>query len=178
MKINDEYILKDGSKVVIREVDTSDAFLLIDYIAKVGGESNNLTFGEGGFGLTINEEIEIIENKKKSNGLWLVAYIDGELVGNSNLDVPSRERIKHTSSLGITVLKKYWGNGIGNLMMKTIVDYAKENKVEIITLSVRTDNIIAINLYKKWGFETIGTYKKNLKIDNRYFDTYIMHRYL
>ncbi|MDD3384058.1 MAG: GNAT family N-acetyltransferase [Bacilli bacterium] len=178
MKVNDEYILDDKTKVIIREVETSDAFSLVDYIAKVGGESDNLTFGSGGFGLTINKEVEIIENYKKGNGLWIVAFINDELVGNSNLDVSSRERLKHTSSLGITVLKKYWGNGIGNLMMKTMVNYAKTTRLEIITLSVRTDNFAAINLYKKWGFEIIGTYKKNLKIDERYFDTYIMHRYL
>lgn len=44
-------------------------------------------------------------------------------------------------------------------MMQQIIAYAKERQLRSIELEVVADNKAALALYKKMGFEAIGTYK-------------------
>ena len=59
-----------------------------------------------------------------------------------------------------------------------LIDFAKKNGAEVLELQVRSDNESAIGLYKKFGFEKIGTYKNFFKIDGEYFDADFMNLYL
>ena len=52
------------------------------------------------------------------------------------------------------------GQGIGDMLMKSCVQWAKEQNAESIFLEVRAGNVPAISLYKKHGFENIGIRKK------------------
>ena len=50
--------------------------------------------------------------------------------------------------------------------MEKIIDFAKNvAKTETISLEVRSDNERAIALYKKFGFETVGTFHGFMKIN-------------
>ena len=72
-----------------------------------------------------------------------------------------------------------WGNHIGTWFMEEIIQFAKETaKVEIISLEVRSDNARAIALYKKFGFEQIGTFEGFMKIDGNDVDCDIMRLHL
>lgn len=55
--------------------------------------------------------------------------------------------------LGICVLPKYHGMGIGNKIMKYLVQKAKDIDIKKINLTVDIDNIIAKKLYEKMGFK-------------------------
>ncbi len=52
----------------------------------------------------------------------------------------------------IFVEPNYRGQKIGDKLMNKLVEIAINNKVLNITLEVRVSNIVAINLYKKYGF--------------------------
>lgn len=72
------------------------------------------------------------------------------------------------------VTKKDMRNlGIGSKLLENLIEKAKEN-CSLITLEVNEKNASAIALYKKYGFETLGTRKKYY--DNK-FDAYIMTKY-
>ena len=59
--------------------------------------------------------------------------------------------------------------------MEEIIHFAKYTaKAEIISLEVRSDNERAIALYKKFGFETFGTFKGFMKIEGEYIDCDMM----
>ncbi|MBE3102392.1 MAG: N-acetyltransferase, partial [Firmicutes bacterium] len=75
--------LRSGQTLVIRETEKEDSSIIIDYINKVGKETDNLTFGEGGVGISEDKETALIEAISKSdNQLMLCAFIDGNLVGH------------------------------------------------------------------------------------------------
>ena len=77
--------------------------------------------------------------------------------------------------MSISVKKSMWGNHIGTLLMEKMLDFAKNTaKAEIISLEVRSDNESAISLYRKFGFETVGTFKGFMKIRGEYVDCDIM----
>ena len=63
--------------------------------------------------------------------------------------------------LQIAVDKSVQRSGIGDLLMKTILEYADENNFQSVFLEVRYGNIAAINLYKKHGFSILRVRKKS-----------------
>ena len=109
----------------------------------------------------------------------ILAFDEGELIGSGAISsVSGRARFSHRKELAITVRKDYWRKGIGTGLMKVLIDFAKKNGAEVLELQVRSDNESAIGLYKKFGFEKIGTYKNFFKIDGEYFDADFMNLYL
>ena len=55
----------------------------------------------------------------------------------------------------IGIKKKYQGQHLANLLMEEMINDCYAKKVMNITLEVRTSNLKAINLYKKYGFKGI-----------------------
>ncbi|MBQ3596488.1 MAG: ribosomal protein S18-alanine N-acetyltransferase [Clostridia bacterium] len=57
--------------------------------------------------------------------------------------------------LDIVVDKTQRQKGIATLLMQAYFDKLKENKVEKSLLEVRKNNLVAINLYKKHGYDQL-----------------------
>ncbi len=169
-------ILKDGRIVTIRKASKSDAASMIKYIDIICRESDYLTFGEGEFQMSIEQEENLIESKSKAdNALFLVAEFNGEIVGNLSFNAGMRKRIRHVGEFGVSVRGDYWGLGIGRALIEYLIDWAEEaGIVRKINLRVRTDNENAIKLYKSLGFEMEGRLSRDFMIDNEFFDTYQM----
>lgn len=101
------------------------------------------------------------------------------ILKDGSLFSPVRERIAHQTDFAISVKKKYWGIGVGTELMKIMIDFARANgKTEVIHLGVKEDNVAAIELYKKMGFEEIGRYRNYFKIGDKYWDELLMNLYL
>jgi len=66
----------------------------------------------------------------------------------------------------IAVRECYLRRGIGELLLISTIDLAKEMKVKIITLEVRASNTAAQSLYYKYGFIRVGL-RPGYYIDNR-----------
>lgn len=56
----------------------------------------------------------------------------------------------------IAVSDSYKRQGIGELLLISIIELATELKARLITLEVRVSNTIAQNLYRKYGFTNVG----------------------
>jgi RimJ/RimL family protein N-acetyltransferase len=174
--MNKNYILKDGKAYYIRVGIPEDSSEMIDYINTIAQESDNLTFGPGEFHTTIEEEQNFIRNVNKTeNQLFIIAVIDGKIIGNLNFTAGNRPRIAHTGEFGVSVLKEYWGNGIAFELIKYLISWAKQVvSITKINLRVREDNKNAINLYKKLGFVEEGLVTRNFYINGEYFSSYYM----
>lgn len=166
--------------IEITKAKVEDAGKILEYLKKVGGESDNLTFGAEGLPCSVEDEEKYIESFENStSSVMFTAKINGVIVGDAHFSSSTRERIKHRGEIGISVLKDYWGQGIGSRLMDNLIDFAKNTAgCEIIALQVRSDNERAINLYKKYGFEKIGQFKGYIKIDGEYIDCDFMNLYI
>ena len=164
----------------IRKATAFDAENILEYCQVIGGESDNLTFGKEGVSITIDREKEYLDSIFHSDRqLYLVATKDNEIVGTANLSSFEKPRLAHRAEISLSVKKSMWGNHIGTRFMETIIDFAKNTaKIEIISLEVRSDNKRAIALYKKFGFETVGTFCGFMKINDKYVNCDIMHLHL
>ena len=52
------------------------------------------------------------------------------------------------------------GKGIGDKLLKCLIQEYQNTNIKNITLEVKEDNKVAINLYKKYGFETVALREK------------------
>ena len=88
-------------------------------------------------------------------------------------------KYRHRAVMGISVLKDYWGGGLGSFLMQLAVDQAKANGFEQLELGVFSDNARAIHLYEKVGFERYGIQPRAFKLkDGTYRDEIIMVKML
>ena len=165
--------------MIIRSIEVKDAEKILEYTKIVGNESNNILFGSEGIGLNVDQEVKVLEsiiNHPKQ--IMIVAIANDEIVGLANLSGQTRERIAHQARLAISVRKDYWGKGISSQLMSSLINFAKEIQIEVITLEVFSNNIRGIKLYEKFGFEHIGEFKKFAKINGEFVDAKLMNLYL
>jgi len=165
-----------SEKVRIRKADVSDAAALIEYLNIIGGESDFMTFGPGEFNRSVEAEAEFIADAlKKRNALFLIAVSNGRVVGNLNFSGGPRERNAHTGEFGVSVLKEYWGMGIGEDLISCLIEWSRSSGIiRKINLRVRTDNSRGIRLYRKLGFEEEGTVKRDFLIGGKFYDSLLM----
>ncbi|MDD6794851.1 MAG: GNAT family protein [Clostridiaceae bacterium] len=172
--------LKNGAQLILRKATIDDAEEMIEYLNTVGGESNNLLFGEGEFKLTVEQERAYIENiNKAKNSLMLLGIIDNKIVSVSQISSQKSKRIAHNSELAISVKKEYWGNRVGSFVIEQLIKFAKDNKnIKNISLGVKADNHNAIKLYKNHGFVEVGVHKNFFNINGDYYDEILMDLYI
>jgi len=162
--------------LMIRKAVKEDAKKIVPYLDQVCAETDNLTSGSEGIGFTVEQEEEFLTNMASDlNNVIMVGIVDSQIVSVGSLVHPKKERMKHVATLGITVLKAYWHQGIGKRMMQALLDYAQESSdIEVVYLDVRTNNTVAIKLYESLGFTKIGEFPYHMKINGKYASTDMM----
>lgn len=58
------------------------------------------------------------------------------------------------------VITEERGKGIGDKLLNYIIEKYQDTNIKNITLEVKEDNIVAINLYEKCGFKKVSIRKK------------------
>ena len=106
----------------------------------------------------------------------LVAEVDGSVVGSIGIR-RGKDRLAHVAGLGMSVRDDYQNRGIGTALMRAILDMT-DNWLNIrrVELDVYTDNLRAVHLYKKFGFEIEGVRRDFAFRDGEYVDAYHMAR--
>jgi RimJ/RimL family protein N-acetyltransferase len=169
-------ILKNGDTVTIRKACKSDGRPMLEFMNAVSRETEFLTFGEGEFDMTVEQEESFIDNiSKQSNALLIIAELQGRIVGNLFYSGGARKRIAHTGEFGVSVLKEFWGQGIGKELIKYLIEFCKQSRIiRKINLKVRSDNYSAIHVYKKLGFIEEGVITRDLLIRGDFYDSILM----
>lgn len=114
-------------------------------------------------------------NNIKEGYPQFVVLVDEEITGWCDvLPNPRRTACAHCGTLGMGLLPKYRGQGIGRKLMERALDAALVFGFTRIELTVRETNVNAIALYKNFGFETEGLHRKAVRIEGRYENTLSM----
>lgn len=163
--------------VTIREANENDAIQLIENLINLSKENDiDLPLKEGEFKITEEQEREILNNYKKSeNSVFLVAEINNQIVGCLDLTGGKRNANKHVVTLGMSIVREYRNQGIGDLLIKEAISWAKNNPlIKRIELFVYERNKRGIHLYLKNGFKIEGQREKYIFQDGQYLDDIIM----
>ena len=168
------------SDIIIERAKASDTKEILDFWKIVGGESDNLSFGSEGKPGAENETFEKIKRIENSNTeAYFVARKDSRIIGTAHYTANTNKRMCHRGTIGLCILKAESGKGLGTRFMQTLLDFATNNaKSDIVSLEVRSDNVNAIKLYKKFGFEKIGVFKGFFKINDKLIDFDIMEKFI
>lgn len=151
--------LNNGEIIQIREALKEDATGLLAFLDRIGGESDNLTFGHGEMKVTLEQEEAFIEGmREKPNSIFLCALNNtGRIIGTTHFMAGTMPRTRHAGELGVTVVKDYWGMGLGSILMDRLIEWIREQKtIRKVNLRVRADNDPAIHIYEKKGFVREG----------------------
>ena len=85
-------------------------------------------------------------------------------VGNAGItSLGTRYKVRHRAEFGISILKEFWGLGIGKALTNACISCAKEAGYEQLELEVVAENTSAVALYKKAGFVEFGRNPKGFK---------------
>ncbi len=117
---------------------------------------------------------------EQAGGLFLVAEMDGEIVGWICCSQGQDRWHAHRGTLTIVfVVKERRHRGIGSSLTGELLGWADEGAVlKSIGLKVVSLNEPAIRLYRRYGFTVEGTLRRSVRLDEeRYADEILMSRH-
>jgi RimJ/RimL family protein N-acetyltransferase len=175
-----KYNKKDGLSYEIRPANEQDALELSHVRWQIDGETDYLDreqgedyLDEAGF------KERIRQDKVTINHLFLVAEVDGQIVGFSRCEGSHLKRLSHRVTFGVCVLESYWGYEIGKNLLGESIRWAKSQQLKKMTLQVLEKNEKALKLYENKGFVVEGVLKDDkLLSDGHYYNTLLMSKFL
>lgn len=104
------------------------------------------------------QEAQFLEEKtNSSNGIEIVAIVDGKIVGTAGIEaVGEKHKVRHRAEFGISVLKEYWGMGLGKALTGACIECAREAGYVQLELNVVAENKRAVTMYRDLGFTEFG----------------------
>ncbi|MCR5098516.1 MAG: GNAT family N-acetyltransferase [Lachnospiraceae bacterium] len=158
MKFYQTITLKNGKEAILRNGDAADGEAVLEVFIKTHEETDYLlTYPEENTS-TPEEEAEFLSEKTESeNGIEIIAIVDEKVVGTAGIGAHgTKYKEKHRADFGISVLKEYWGLGLGTALTRACIECAREAGYAQLELSVVADNEAAVSLYRKEGFVEYG----------------------
>ena len=96
------------------------------------------------------------EELESENSSYLIARMNDEIIGFAGIKVVLDE----ADIMNIVIKKNYRNQGIGTLLLESLISLAKRLNLNSLSLEVSEENLPAIHLYQKFGFESLG-FRKN-----------------
>jgi ribosomal protein S18 acetylase RimI-like enzyme len=153
-----ERLSSAGGQIIIEDGVTDDAADLVRVHLSVLKEGRYFITRPEEFAASAERKATLINAfTRQPNCCFLVARLDGAIVGMVSLRGGLLRRMKHVAKLEIFVDAAFRGHGVGRALMDVVLEWAT-NSAELlkIGLSVFDDNTRAILLYQVLGFQEEG----------------------
>lgn len=139
---------KEAGRVIIRMMTVED----IDAVYDIQKESFTIPWTKA----SLKQDIE----QNKLAHYFVLQRDMGEIIGYASL-----WRVLDEANINnIAVSKKMQDKGYGQMLIRHMIAFARQNQLSKITLEVRRSNYKAIHVYEKFGFERVGV-RKNYYTD-------------
>lgn len=149
--------LKDGRTALLRTPCVEDAANLLHFIRQASGETEFLARSPEDWTITTEqEEAWVTRLRSDPNTLEITCFVDGVIAGNCELRFFTGAKTAHRAAVAISILKEYWGLGIGSAMFVEMIAAAKAHGTEILELEFIEGNDRAQRLYEKFGFRILS----------------------
>lgn len=151
----------------INEPTISDLISVINYVNR-NLETN--AFSKIATNEKLTEDFALLwyQKFKLNEQIYSIATCDEDIVGVSHVDLFHGRR-KHGGKLAITVDINFRGRGVGNSLLKNIIQQCKDRGVFLIRAEPTEDNSVMIHLLEKNGFSIEGRCHKAFSDDKKGF---------
>ena len=158
MRYAETVLLKGGVELLVRNAVASDARAVRDIMQRTHAETDYLLSYPDEQSVDDEQEARsLAETERSDNEVELVAVLGGRIVGSAGITaLGSRRKVVHRARFGISILKEYWGLGIGRALMEACIDCARRAGYTQLELEVVAGNERALSLYRCAGFEEYG----------------------
>ncbi len=158
MKYEQRITLKNGKKAWLRNGDAPDGNAVFDIFNATHAETDYLLSYPDENSFDPEQEAHFLEEKTKSpNEIEIIAFIDGKIAGMAGIGaVGTKYKVKHRAEFGISILKEYWGLGLGRALTEACIQCARDAGYVQMELNVVSENKRAMSLYQNLGFAEYG----------------------
>lgn len=117
--------------------------------------------------------------RAKEGALFLLAREGSELLGYLYVEPRGASRLRHTADLNMGLRRAARGKGLGKALLEAALAALKEKGVvEILYLMVQAENVDAVRLYERTGFEPLARLERDTKLEGRYYAGILMRRFI
>ena len=158
MKYEQRITLKNGNEAWLRNGDAPDGNTVFDIFNATHAETDYLLSYPDENSFDPEQEAHFLEEKTKSpNEIEIIAFIDGKIAGMAGIGaIGTKYKVKHRAEFGISILKEYWGLGLGRALTEACIQCARDAGYVQMELNVVSENKRAISLYQNLGFAEFG----------------------
>ena len=158
MKYEQRIVLKNGTEALIRNGTASDGPAVYEVFNLTHAETDYLLSYPDENSYDPEQEARFLEEMTESpNGAELISIIDGKIAGTAGIESAGKKfKVSHRAEFGISILKNYWGLGLGKALAGAYIQCARDAGYQQLELNVVAGNDRALSLYRSLGFEEFG----------------------
>ena len=109
----------------------------------------------------------------------LFALHEQELIGMATVLLPKSIKLRHAASLvGVYVDLEWRGYHIANALIENCEEWARLRKASLIKLQVTSNNLPAIGLYARRGYQDYGLEPQGIRVEGVDYDQRLMAKIL
>ena len=165
--------------MIIRKVRLEDTEQLLHLRIQLDNETQFMLFEPGERNTDLDEQRRQLEDTlSQEKQMIFVAEHNGKLVGYLAAIGGKALRTRHSVEIVIGILQEFTGQGIGTQLFMAMEQWARQQQLHRLELTVMAHNIAGIALYKKQGFEIEGMRRHAYIINGQYVDEYYMAKIL
>jgi len=141
--------LKDGTKVLIRDLTPKDLDLLMKFYNALPEEDRKYLRVDVTDRDVVKQRLKRIETGRINR---IIAVKEDEIVADGALEMFDDEWRKHQGELRTLVSQSFQRKGLGMLLMRELYFFAVQKKVEKLIARIMRPQIAARNICRRLGF--------------------------
>lgn len=178
MEYGQKIILKNGKEAYLRNGVAADGTAVMEVFQATHAETDFLLSYPEENSFDAEQEAQFLQEKTESaKEIEIIALADGRVVGTAGIEaLGAKYKVRHRAEIGISVLKEYWGLGLGRALMEACIQCAREAGYAQLELDVVADNARALGLYQKLGFVEYGRNPRGFRSQGTGFQELVLMR--
>ena len=158
MRYHQIITLKDGRTCVLRNGTKEDGAICLEIFRRTHEQTDFLLSYPDEITFTPEQQEEYLQKKAEDpKEIEILAEVDGMVVGMAGIEAVARHwKTDPRASFGVSVVREFWGLGIGRALTEACIRCAREAGYSQLELEVVADNAAALELYRSVGFTQYG----------------------
>ena len=142
-------ILKEGTKVIIRDLHSDDLDKLMKFYRSLPADDRVYLKVDVTKRRVVEQRMKLIE---QGTVFRIVAVHEDEIIGDGMFEISKEEWRKHQGEIRVIVARPYQRKGLGMLMFRELHSLALKKDIDKIVVKMMKPQKGALSICKKLGF--------------------------